>query len=666
MSRRTIGLTLVALLALAGPAAAQQGPLDLIPADATGAFAVRNLNDLAKKGDQFLKDTEMQVPIRPSQVFDMAFMFLGVQGAVDTGGSAAIVVVNQKVVGGNLNVIGRDFEKFLVAVIPFKDRDKIGASLGFKQGELKPDKLMPVKDEMRQFGKFCYVRGKHLFLGNLDKAVVSAARGKSVAAELSPAQRKALGEADMVLHLGTEAWGEVWKEFLRDTAKALDEVKENDEEGKVAKEFVEALGSVRFGMAGIRLDRGLTVNVLSVFPKDGGKARKFLTALRAGDGVSSLTGLPVGNVVAAQAAKGDGSKNTLIARVFFRLLLRHVAETNKVLSSADRPTFVGVFTEVWRRLRGSRFALYKTSDEAKLGLFAAVGILDTDDPEKFLKELQLLAKFGVAEGVDLTSDAGKEANLADVKRLVGELGHRRFAVRESATTKLLLIGEPVLPYLAEALKSKDAEVAKRAERIKSSILTTAEARRKALLSKEFTRAVKPSFAFLPKGEELGGTKVRLVSVRLPKKDAALVPQLRQLLGPDWNRVRIATHGKQVVVLVGSDKKLLREALRNLKENKPGLAAAPPLKEFTGRVDPARKIEFHFSVQTGIALAKATDLEKPGQIKPGEALSSVALTVEPDRLRLDLWIPSAEFKAISKVGARGGATEPAPPPPPQKP
>ena len=161
--------------------------------------------------------------------------------------------------------------------------------------------------------------------------------------------------------------------------------------------------------------------------------------------------------------------------------------------------------------------------------------------------------------------------------------------------------------------------------------------------------MKPRFAFLPKDEDIDGVKVRVVAVKLSKRDAGYAPQLKQLLGPQWNRIRLAVHGKQVVVLAGSDVKLLSETLKNLKEGKAGLAETAALKEFAGRSDPRRKMELHLSLQTGVALWTAADLEKPDTVKPGAKLTSVALTVEPDRMQLDVWIPASEFKVLNQAG-----------------
>ena len=48
-----------------------------------------------------------------------------------------------------------------------------------------------------------------------------------------------------------------------------------------------------------------------------------------------------------------------------------------------------------------------------------------------------------------------------------------------------------------------------------------------------------------------------------------------------------------------------------------------------------------------ALATAMDLEKPGKVPANPPLSSLGLTVEPDRLQFDVWIPVAELKALVK-------------------
>lgn len=141
---------------------------------------------------------------------------------------------------------------------------------------------------------------------------------------------------------------------------------------------------------------------------------------------------------------------------------------------------------------------------------------------------------------------------------------------------------------------------------------------------------------------LDGTRVDVVRIQLSEKAAAA--KLRELLGPDWDRIRLAVHGRQVVVFLGSDQEKLRVALKNLKEGKRGLADAKTLLASKAHLDPARQVEFHLSA-AAYALWTAAGLQRPAD-KP--SLSSLALTVEPDLLQLDVWMPAAEFKILDRA------------------
>src|SRR5262249_31475571 len=149
-------------------------------------------------------------------------------------------------------------------------------------------------------------------------------------------------------------------------------------------------------------------------------ARQFLTALAGGPEGSDLRGLPVGHVVAAQAARGDGSRNALIARTLLNYLLKHTVETQQLISAADRAMLADVFTEVWSHLRGSRAAVYQTSDEQKYGLFSLVAILDTADADRFLAEMKTLARIADGTALDLEGKGAREGPV-DFAQLVRDL-----------------------------------------------------------------------------------------------------------------------------------------------------------------------------------------------------------------------------------------------------
>jgi hypothetical protein len=275
-----------------------------------------------------------------------------------------------------------------------------------------------------------------------------------------------------------------------------------------------------------------------------------------------------------------------------------------------------------------------------------VAILDTDDAGKFLDDLRLLARLG--GDLDLSEGDG-HGDAAAVQKLIRDLGDDEFTVRESASMRLVLVGEPALPYLEKALTSDDAEVRRRARQIKERIVAIAVARRKELLEKGSLHAVHPSFGFLRKPQTLDGVRVDVVRVRLPAKEAAAAAGLRELLGPGWDRIRLAAHGKQVVVLLGSDQDLLRQALANLREGKRGLADSGPLAGFAGHANPSRRAELHVSLAAAQALWTGADLARPAVAGP-LPLTAFAVTAQPDFLALDVWLPPAEARVIEKAWA----------------
>lgn len=648
MNNRIAGFALVGCM-LATSLVQAQGTLDHIPPDALGALLFRNVEDLKKKGDETFKEAGIDDGMRPSTLLPLLYTLIGINGAdVDETKPTGIVVASPKSVGAEAN----NFDRGIVLVLPFKDRDKMAKHFGFGKGELVPGQVKKSKRDRTLFGgggeEHCLVKGSHLFYGPNEKALKLVAATKGIGSELSESQRTLLGKSDLVLMLGTEAWGDVWKSLLRDLGKNL-EAAEGEDEKKAAKEFVDALGSVRFGIAGLRVDKGIGLSVLSVFPKEGNDAaKKFLNTFRGGDGASSLAGLPEGNVIAAQAARGDGSTNGPIARLFFRMLVTQLLEQQKFYGVHDRAGLLSLFGEIWQRLRGSRVALYRTADPGELGLFSVVGILEVEDPKEFLAELHQLAKFGNAEGIDFKDEQVKKTTEAEIDKLIKDLGHRRFSVRESAALKLALVGEPILPYLEKALQSDDLEVKKRVEGLKREIVQAVEARRKELLGGATTRGLKPSFAFLDKREKMGEFEVMQIGVKLSKQDATAAATFKQLLGPDWNRIRLAVQGKQVIVLFGSDVGLLKQALDNVANGKPGLLKAESFAAQDKQTDPKRKIELHVSLAAVHGLLTAMDLEKPRKVAARLPLSSATLSVEPDRLQVDIWLPAAEIKIFTQL------------------
>jgi hypothetical protein len=151
------------------------------------------------------------------------------------------------------------------------------------------------------------------------------------------------------------------------------------------------------------------------------------------------------------------------------------------------------------------------------------------------------------------------------------------------------------------------------------------------------RESSPRFTFKPKAETLDGAAVDVVTMEVPGLKAKVAREYRQLLGPDWNKVRMVVVGKQVVWLIGSDVATLRQTLRNLKSGDKGLAGHKAVVAALNRLAPERKVELHVNLNNYLGF--------PKEVARVEALSSIALTVEADRVQLEIRVPNSEVRAL---------------------
>lgn len=127
-----------------------------------------------------------------------------------------------------------------------------------------------------------------------------------------------------------------------------------------------------------------------------------------------------------------------------------------------------------------------------------------------------------------------------IRALVKQLGNDNFEVREKATQALIALGEPTLPFLQQAAKSTDLEVARRAERCLQAILKDPAQRQeegakwialaRTLARKKPAGAIEALLAFLPQAagyEVEREIRCALVFLARPngKPDPALVKAL---------------------------------------------------------------------------------------------------------------------------------------------
>jgi hypothetical protein len=625
-------LTVALFVILACPSGilAQPGMLDLIPADATLAVALQSPDDLKTKGDQLFKDVDLNLGIRPTEALDQLVNFLGVRPGLDLRGPFVLALLPNP--DGGETPLDALVKNFVVA-LPVADRDRMAANFGFGKGEMIDGKVVAVKQAPQDFIKFAALRGGHILFGNRDVILQRALQGRPLVGRLSANQRETFGTADLLVHFNPKPLKNEWGSFRKDLQQELDRWPDPQDQ-KTAQQFGQALDHFQFALVGARVAKGLGLDVLVSIDETAVAVKELLGSLRAGE-AAHLNGLPAGRLVATQAHAGAGTRTGLFARAFAYTFLRHVLETKQFTSAVDRSMFLGVLSDAWDRLRGSRVGVYLTRDEPRLGLFSLVAILDTADAGQFLADLRSLARM--ADGtLDLTKpDVRQEVN---IPKLVADLGHDRFAIRNSATTKLRLLGEPALPELEKAAAAGgDPERVQRANVLIADITAVAAERRKELLAKDLPRYVRPTFAWVARAETRLGQPVDIVHVKPKEADRPAVVAMKQYFGPDWDKIRMAMRGRQVVVLLGSEVELFEQALKNLPARGSALAEISPVKAGP----PVAR--FQISVDLLSSLINGQPRRAPGP------LTSLAVSVPDAGVQVGVHIPVEDLRAIVKPG-----------------
>jgi hypothetical protein len=613
--------------------------LKAIPKESSAALVLRSIDAFKTKGQQLIKDLELNVGQSPEQLVALVYQALGIQGGVNEKAPVVLAILQGK--GGA--AAGQDD---FVLLLPIADRDKILA--GFKLAK-KPKDGEIVRLGMGGFlqPRVLVVRDGYLGLAFADEALKRLAAGPLTG--VSPAEQKQFGDADLLLYLGERAWPVVWGEYL----DALDNYftrRKAGEEQKVGGQFIKGMRATRRSFLSLRVDQGVRLRSNMVFDVAKEKAAaEMLALLKAGTSRSSARGLADGRGIAALGWAGDGSKNGILTKLAFDVFLEGPLpgpfNSLPVFATTDYPTAAGVTHDLWQRLRGARVALYHNQNEKELGLFSVVAVLDTADSAAFLKQIRTLTKIAALKASDLKTPEGLK--LIDVEKLVRELDDDSFRVREAATTRLLVLGEPALPYLEKAIAKRESlEQVRRAERIKKHLDAVREERRKELLlPKEMPRAIRPSFAFAPAVEKREGVPVDVLAVTLNVKQKEFLKRVSQLLGPTWDKMRLAAVGNQVVVLLGSDVSVFERTLANVKAGKPGLAEGKVLAGFERRADKGRTAEMHGSAQAFLGLL-AAEWKLPAKLfKDPPQLTSFAVSIGKDRVDLDLWVPTAELRVM---------------------
>ena len=633
MSAQRFLLSCLALVALAGSFRADPPlPLDLIPQDACIGIATRSLADLRTKSDRLFGKMPDRPLERPSQLLDMAFMQLNLPWKIDEKKPAALVCMSGTLAGFAANDDPQN--NFTIgAVLAPQSWEEVAKTYKIEMADLKKGKIhkVPGTEFNGVFGTSQVgVRDGQIFLTGKEKATDAWMKARTLRTGQTAARQRSLDAADGVVYFGPSLLHLGQKDFNPETVAADLGPQEAEAQRRINRSFQEA----RYVLAGYRVDGGFGLDLSVGFDPKGTHSQAVLKAITGVGRSSNLSGLPDSErLVGAFAAIGLDRADLHLARVLASDLWNGLRGSSSVLNS-DAVLVRRIFGDLYSRLKLGRVAVYQSSDPARFGQIAVVAILEPANPGQFLTEITQYARFGDVEQFDPKGDASK----TEIEKLIAELGSDEFETRESASTKLGLIGIAALPYLEKALKSDDAEVRRRAVDVSRAIQTAADLRKQELTEGLVKKAFRPTFTLKLKAETRADANIHLLGLRFDDKDSPYPAALKDLFGPDWNRVRIAVVNKQVVIVAGSDLALLDQAIQNVRDGKPGLEQSAALAEFRKQAAPERRIELHLALSRVQALV--TPAEKlPRDFKATATCSSISARTGLTDFGVDLWIPA---------------------------
>ena len=169
----------------------------------------------------------------------------------------------------------------------------------------------------------------------------------------------------------------------------------------------------------------------------------------------------------------------------------------------------------------------------------------------------------------------------------------------------------------------------------------------------------PKLEFAPKAETVGDARVDVLTIVPPENAPAQATEmLGKLFGPDRLKVRLALADKtHVVYQLGSDVETLKAAIANVKAGAKGLADTKAVSGSTGRLASGRGALYLLSIAniTKLAIGIQREQNPAVALDPVEALTAVAASASGDEARIEIFVPTAELKAIIQAAmqAQGG-------------
>jgi hypothetical protein len=591
--------------------------LKLIPAESF-AVVIPNLQRFIDRGQPIAEEVNVHAFGRPKTLLSLVTSALGLSGGYDLNGPWILISLDPNF-GSDQWAVGMAVEN-LDTMLARSDL----SSEDFANGKI-------VKGELDWRSEcFFMMRDRCIWVSKSDKLLQKLTELKTLDETLRPEDRKDLADKDLIVRFSAatadpganrDRW---FEEVLGDNAQAK----------SLAEVLSKNVDEFRFTL---KFDKGVHTQARLGF-KDNPEVRKTLSEL-VGPGESEMKGLATENLIAASSVRGMSESSPELMRELLRGSF--LFGFRNELSDFQMSAVSQLFRDVAAQIDHTQIAAYTTSDMRSHGVMGFVAVLTPKGtPEQFVEELRSLSSFVSARLARDMRVGNVPVDYEEIDRLVLQLGSETEQQRKAATTKLRIIGQPALEALEKADKSQAIDIAPRAAELARRIRSDIKQEQRRNPRNGVFAEMKPQFLFRRNANK---PKRPVVEILLEPGAATdrVNKQLTPMFGSEWKRMRFAVLEKHVVVMFGSDQKLLEQTIAAVESEDTTLAEDIQVQQFRQRVGSQRLAEWHFSAAKIVSIANAMT-GKPG-VEADGGLSSLSVSKQPTGLRVDLFAPTKELK-----------------------
>lgn len=607
--------------------------LSLIDSKTALSIAIRNPGELIRKSQKFSDRANLQRPLNIGTLADEMCAAIGVRQGFDKSQPVVISLCTPPVFPS------------LTLSISVSDMDLMAANFDVSAKQLQTGEILKLPKPLQTFLAVTFIRLKsnRIFMSTSKSLLDSPMLDDSFEKLIPSHDAEILATDDAVITLGQSAFAGPLRMFLDYIIYQGDPHKQGEVE-----ELKNFFDDLRYMACGIRLDKGIGSTTIASLNKstlkdilgDSFDSRRDATLIR----------IPMGKILASHALQADGkTTGGLLGSLLSNTRLAITNQLDRTPINLESYQLDGLLSEALDRVKGGHLVLYESSDRSRYGDFNLLGILTTDDPESFVADLTGLAPFLNAASMNET-EAGVAFTQEQIEDLVTKLGDSHYERRRLAKLKLNLLGVHARPAIEKATKSRDLELRLAAEELLANNEFEAVTGRVELIEGSLFTSLKPSFTYTAKQDHVAKSDIGILTMGLGSDTQPIQNKMKTLFGPDWQKVRIATIGNEVVLMLGSETSILEKAIANQKLSESELNSHKACNSFRERAKSDTTFEFHMAISR---LAYLLDLgiseEKSAGNKETDRVSSFGLTIKEKQVRVDTYTPPQDVKVSLEVG-----------------